>query len=146
MRERPHGDEVMMSKLIPSYQPWYRHLTPGDAYLEALQAENAALINDPITEITKTSVVTKSASEHQYIDVLVLATGCRNRVPPWNMRGIDWILLSDLWARNPDGYLSVSVHRCQTIFPLDAGGTSPSQMDPYFLHLASCLSMFSNGH
>jgi cation diffusion facilitator CzcD-associated flavoprotein CzcO len=121
MRERLHNDEVMMSNPIPSYQPWCRRLTPGDAYLEALQAGNAALIDDPITEITKTGIVTKSASEHQYIDVLVLATGFRNRVPPWNMRGKDGILLSDLWARNPDGYLSVAVHRCQTIFPLDAG-------------------------
>jgi cation diffusion facilitator CzcD-associated flavoprotein CzcO len=147
MRERLHNDEVMMSKLIPSYQPWCRRLTPGDAYLEAFQADNAALIDDPITEITKTGVVTKSASEHQYIDVLALAAGFRNnRVPPWNMRGKDGTLLSDLWARNPDGYLSVTVHRCQTIFPLDAGRASPLQMDPYFLHLASCLSMFSNGH
>jgi hypothetical protein len=40
------------------------------------------------------------------------------------MRGKDGILLSDLWARNLDGYLSVAVHRCQTIFPLDAGRTN----------------------
>jgi len=107
MRERLHNDKVMMSKLIPSYQPWCRRLTPGDAYLEALLADNAALIDDPITKITKMGVVTKSASEQQYIDVLVLATGFHNyRVPPWNMRGIDWILLSDLWVRNPDDYLS----------------------------------------
>jgi cation diffusion facilitator CzcD-associated flavoprotein CzcO len=44
MRERLHNDEVMMSKLTPSYQPWCHRLTPGDAYLEALQADNAALI------------------------------------------------------------------------------------------------------
>lgn len=82
MRERLRNDEVMMSRLIPSYQPWCRRLTPGDAYLEALQANNAALIDDSVTEITKTGVVTESASEHQCIDVLVLATGFRNnRVP-----------------------------------------------------------------
>ena len=113
MRERLHNDKVMMSKLIPSYQPWCHRSAPGDAYLEAFQADNAAPIDDPITEITKTGVVTKSASEHQHVDVLVLATGFRNnRVPPWNMRGKDGVLLSHLWARNPDGYLSVAVHRC----------------------------------
>ena len=64
MRERLHNDEVMMPKLIPSYQPWCRRLAPGYVYLEALQTDNAALIDDPITEITQTGVVTESASEH----------------------------------------------------------------------------------
>lgn len=96
MRNRLHNDEALMTKLIPSYQPWCRRLTPGDEYLEALQASNAALVDDPITEITKTGVVTNSVHEPHGLDVLVLATGFRNnRVPPWTMRGQKGILLSD---------------------------------------------------
>ena len=100
MREQLRSDEVMMSKLIPSYQPWYGRSTPEDAYLEALQADNVALIDDPITEITKTGASTKSASEHQCIDVLALAARfCNNRVPSWNMRDEDGILRRTWHAR-----------------------------------------------
>jgi cation diffusion facilitator CzcD-associated flavoprotein CzcO len=122
MRERLHNDEVMMTKLIPSYQPWCRRLTPGDDYLDALQASNAALVDDPITEITKTGVVTDSVNEHQDLDILILATGFRNnRVPPWTMRGKDDISISDLWAKNPDAYLSVAVPQMPNYFTIGCG-------------------------
>ena len=77
-----------MTKLIPSYQLWCRRLTPGDAYLEAFQADNVALVDELITQITKTGVLTNSDKEQQDLDVLVLATGFRNnRVPPWTTSG-----------------------------------------------------------
>lgn len=122
MRNRLHNDEALMTKLIPSYQPWCRRLTPGDEYLEALQVSNAALVDDPITEITKTGIVTNSVHELHDLDVLVLATGFRNdRVPPWTMRSQNGILLSDFWAKNPDGYLSVAVPHMPNYFTIGCG-------------------------
>lgn len=122
MRERLHNDPKLMSKLIPSYQPWCRRLTPGDAYLDALQAANATLIDDPITEITATGILTKTINEHHDLDVLVLATGFKNnRVPPWTLRGKDGASLAEQWAKNPDGYLSVAVPNMPNYFTIGCG-------------------------
>ncbi len=122
MRERLNNSDEMMKKLIPAYQPWCRRLTPGDAYLEALQAPNSTLIDDPITEITKTGILTKTINEHQDLDVLVLATGFRNnRVPPWTMRGKNGTKLEEQWAKNPDAYISVAVPNMPNYFTIGCG-------------------------
>ena len=71
MRTRLHNDEKMMKQLILSYQPWCRRLTPGDAYLDALQEKNASLIDDPITEITESGVVTKLSTS-----IMILMSSC----------------------------------------------------------------------
>ena len=117
MRTRLHNDEKMMKQLIPSYQPWCRRLTPGDAYLDALQEKNASLIDDPITEITESGVVTKVINEHHDLDVIVLATGFKNnRIPPWNTTGRNGIKLEDQWKENTDAYLSVASSKYAELF------------------------------
>lgn len=90
--------------------------------MEALQASNAALADDPITQITETGIRTDAANVHQDLDILVLAAGFRNnRVPPWTMRGKNGVVLSDLWAKNPDGYLSIVVPQMPNYFTIGCG-------------------------
>ena len=122
MRTRLHNDEKMMKQLIPSYQPWCRRLTPGDAYLDALQEKNASLIDNPITEINESGVVTKVINEHHDLDVIVLATGFKNnRIPPWNTTGRNGIKLEDQWKENTDAYLSVAVPNMPNYFTIGCG-------------------------
>ncbi|TKA77630.1 hypothetical protein B0A49_04194, partial [Cryomyces minteri] len=64
----------LAEKLIPTYQPWCRRLTPGDGYLEALQEPNARLVADPIEAVTETGIRTKNGDFTEY-DVIVGATG-----------------------------------------------------------------------
>ena len=87
MKQRLNENPELIKQLMPSYQPWCRRLTPGDGYLEAVQASNARLIDDPITKITATSIHTQSGDVADF-DVIVAATGFVNtRVPPWKMVG-----------------------------------------------------------
>ena len=123
MRSRLKGNEAMIGKLVPSYQPWCRRLTPGDAYLDALQAENASLVDEKIVKVVERGIVTEGVDELlQEHDVIVLATGFRNtRVPPWEMRGRDGVLLSELWTEDPDGYISVAAPGMPNYFSIGCG-------------------------
>ncbi|TKA66180.1 hypothetical protein B0A49_08346, partial [Cryomyces minteri] len=74
MKERLKDSPELAEKLIPTYQPWCRRLTPGDGYLEALQEPNARLVADPIEAVTETGIRTKNGDFTEY-DVIVGATG-----------------------------------------------------------------------
>jgi len=121
MKERLKDDPSLINKLIPSYQPWCRRLTPGDGYLEALQEPNARLVDDPIDTITATGIRTKSGEEKDY-DILVTATGFVNtRVPPWKMIGRNGVDLADRFKEDADGYLSLAAPAMPNYFSIGCG-------------------------
>lgn len=121
MRERLKENPEMVDKLMPSYQPWCRRLTPGDGYLEALQEPNARLVDDPIEEITPTGIRTTSGDESDY-DMIIAATGYVNtRVPPWKMIGRDGITLAERFKEDADGYLSVAAPSMPNYFSVGCG-------------------------
>lgn len=58
MRARLSKDPELADKLIPKYEIGCRRLSPGDGYLEALQADNAEIRFDSIQRITETGIQT----------------------------------------------------------------------------------------
>jgi len=119
MRERIAPE--LHARLIPSYQPWCRRLTPGDDYLSALQAPNASLIDTPIASITPTSIITADG-QSQPTDIIITASGFTNtRVPPWTMHGLSGTSLSALWSHDTSGYLSVCAPSMPNYFSLGCG-------------------------
>lgn len=121
MKERLNQNPDLINKLMPNYQPWCRRLTPGDGYLEAIQEPNARLTDDPIKEITATSVITQSGDETEY-DMIVAATGFVNtRVPPWKMVGRDGVTLEERFKVDTDGYMSVAAPGMPNYFSIGCG-------------------------
>ena len=121
MKERLAESPDLHKRLIPTYQPWCRRLTPGDAYLTALQAPNAELVDTPIETVTENGIRTVGGGSHDY-DIIVAATGFVNsRVVPWTMKGRGGVLLSDRWREDSEGYLSVCAPDMPNYFSIGCG-------------------------
>jgi cation diffusion facilitator CzcD-associated flavoprotein CzcO len=67
-------DPELRKKLTPDFRVGCRRVTPSDTYLEAIQAENAEIVFEKISHITKEGIVTVDGKEHK-ADILVCATG-----------------------------------------------------------------------
>ncbi|KAG0636618.1 hypothetical protein HOY80DRAFT_891024 [Tuber brumale] len=105
MSERLGNDPELIKKFIPSWRVGCRRLSPGEGYLEALQAPNAKYIWDAIERITEKGIVT-SAGEIE-LDAIVCATGFDvSFMPQWRMRGLNGSTL-DKWRDDPEGYLGI---------------------------------------
>ncbi|KAL4798345.1 hypothetical protein BDV19DRAFT_21008 [Aspergillus venezuelensis] len=112
MRTRLSKNPHLIEKLIPDYEIGCRRLSPGDGYLEAMQAENASFIFDPIAKITPRGILT-SAGEEEY-DLIVCATGFNTSfIPPFKFIGRDGRKLSEEWKDVPKAYFSM----CAAGFP-----------------------------
>ncbi|KAK5114047.1 hypothetical protein LTR85_010353 [Meristemomyces frigidus] len=121
MKERLNDNPELVGKLMPTYQPWCRRLTPGDGYLEALQESNATLVDDPVVEVTPTGIRTNSGENTEY-DIIVAATGFVNsRVVPWKMVGRDGVGLAERFRDDADGYMSVAAPSMPNYFSIGCG-------------------------
>lgn len=86
MRAKLAKNPHLIEKLIPEYEIGCRRLSPGDGYLEAMQAPNARFCFDPITRVTEGGIMTNSGEEE--FDLIVCATGFDTSfVPAWDLVG-----------------------------------------------------------
>ena len=74
MRQRLGDRNDLKEKIIPSWSPGCRRLTPGEGYLEALIRDNVDCCFDDIARVTDTGLETVTG-EHIEIDILACATG-----------------------------------------------------------------------
>ena len=122
MSERLGNDPELIKKFIPSWRVGCRRLSPGEGYLEALQAPNAEYTWDTIQRITEKGIVT-SAGEIE-LDAIVCATGFDvSFTPQWKMRGLNGSTL-DKWRDDPEGYLGIFAPNMPNYFIVD-GPNSP---------------------
>lgn len=64
------GNEELARKLIPTWPPGCRRLTPGDRYLESLVEDNVETVFGSIQNMDETSIYMSDGTEHE-VDVLV---------------------------------------------------------------------------
>ncbi|KAH6886926.1 hypothetical protein B0T10DRAFT_461389 [Thelonectria olida] len=106
MEERLNHDPELCARLIPSWKVGCRRLSPGDGYLEALQASNVSVEFGHIQEITQKGIKTANSTEE--FDVIVCATGFDvSFCPFWELRGKNGIRLSEQWSENPEAYFGI---------------------------------------
>ncbi|OQV07306.1 hypothetical protein CLAIMM_11760 isoform 2 [Cladophialophora immunda] len=99
----------MADKLIPSFHPGCRRLTPGDGYLEALQQPNASINWSPITRITAKGIETAEGGEEEF-DMIVCATGFDTSfIPSWKLVGLNGATLDERWKTDPEAFFAVQV-------------------------------------
>ncbi|KAI9873195.1 MAG: hypothetical protein M1823_007982, partial [Watsoniomyces obsoletus] len=83
------GQDELKKRLIPSWPPGCRRLTPGDGYLEALVKENVTTVHDEIVKITPEGLIDQKGQLHE-VDVIVCATGFDvSFKPSFQILGVD---------------------------------------------------------
>lgn len=106
MREKLKGSPELIEKLIPKYEIGCRRLSPGNGYLEAIQAHNARVTFSPISRVTPTGIESEEGEEE--FDLIVCATGFDTSfVPGWDLVGRDGRRLADEWKDTPTAYFSI---------------------------------------
>ncbi|KAJ4176238.1 hypothetical protein NW767_015511 [Fusarium falciforme] len=106
MRSHLNQDEELCAKLIPDWKVGCRRLTPGEGYLEALQASNVAIEFGGIEKVTETGI--KFANGIEQFDIIVCATGFDvSFLPSWELVGKDGIRLADQWRESPAAYFGI---------------------------------------
>lgn len=110
------GNEELKAKLIPTWSPGCRRITPGDGYLEALVRPNVTPIHKEIVKIVPEGLVDESGTLHK-VDILACATGFNLAfAPPFEVRGIDGVTMKDEFDPEPYVYLAVTVPKFPNYF------------------------------
>lgn len=106
----------ILNKILPSFAPGCRRITPGPGYLEALSEDNVSFISDGISEITGDGIVTNDGTLRK-VDAIICATGFdtsfSKRFPIYGSGGLD---LSERWKDYPDTYISMSTNGAPNLF------------------------------
>ncbi|GAB1726616.1 hypothetical protein NU195Hw_g8309t1 [Hortaea werneckii] len=108
MKDRLEFAPELAEKLIPTFRPGCRRLSPGDGYLEAFRLDHADMCWDPIERITERGIKTTTGEEE--FDLIVCATGFDTSfIPPFELVGHHGATLNERWAVDPDAFFSVQV-------------------------------------
>lgn len=108
MEKRLGSDSELQRRLIPSFPPGCRRLTPGDGYLEALIQPNVTNIFDEIQFINDTGLTTSDGKHHQ-VDMIVCATGFDIAwTPHFRLTGVDGVEIKKAWNPLPQCYLGIA--------------------------------------
>lgn len=116
MRQRLKENPAILDQILPSYPPLCKRLTPGPGYLEALCAENAILISDPILKVDEHAIVTQDGTR-RVIDTIICATGFETR-PGFGfpIYGRDGLNLRTKYSSRPRSYLGLCTDNFPNLF------------------------------
>jgi cation diffusion facilitator CzcD-associated flavoprotein CzcO len=119
------SDPALREKLRPDYTPACKRLVISHDFYDSIQAPQAELVTESIQRVEPKGIRTEDGRLHE-IDVLVLATGFHVGafVRPMSIRGLDGLLLDDVWKERPSAYMSVTVPGFPNFFMLN-GPNSP---------------------
>ena len=119
-------DPELRAKLTPDYQPLCKRQVVSGTYYRAIQAPNAELVTEAITEVTPTGIRTADGA-HRDTDVIVLATGfeAHNYMRPMTLHGRDGISIDDAWAKGPRAYRMTAISGFPNLFTV-LGPNSPT--------------------
>jgi cation diffusion facilitator CzcD-associated flavoprotein CzcO len=118
-------DPGLREKLRPDYTPACKRLVISHDFYDSIQVPQAELVTEAIERIEPGGVRTADGRLHE-LDVLVCATGFHVDafVRPMTIRGLDGVLLDDVWRERPSAYMSVAVPGFPNFFMLN-GPNSP---------------------
>lgn len=119
-------DKALREALTPDYEPLCKRQVVSGTYYQAIQADNAELVTEKITEITPTGIRTADGRRHD-IDLIVFATGFHphNYMRPMNLRGRDGLTIDQAWAGGPRAYRMTAIPGFPNMFTV-LGPNSPT--------------------
>jgi cation diffusion facilitator CzcD-associated flavoprotein CzcO len=112
--------------LAPKWEFGCRRPSPGIGFLEALCADNVAVVKDEIECFTATGIRTADGKERD-VDAIICATGFDvSWRPRFRLAGKDGFELDAAWAREPRSYISIAIENMPNYFifngPYNCGG------------------------
>ncbi|KAF3398832.1 putative sterigmatocystin biosynthesis monooxygenase stcW [Talaromyces pinophilus] len=113
------GLDELKEKLIPTWSPGCRRLTPGEGFLEALNKPNVHLVCEGVQQMTTAGLMTASGDEYEF-DVIVCATGFQiSYIPHFEIYGVDGVNMREAWSENPNIYLSITCPKFPNYFVIN---------------------------
>ncbi|KAJ5542821.1 hypothetical protein N7535_005245 [Penicillium sp. DV-2018c] len=108
MKQRLAERPGLIDKILPSFPPGCRRLTPGPGYLEALTNEKVDLITSSIVSVDDTGIIT-SDGQHRPVDCIVCATGFDTSCTPrFLIKGRGGVTLTERWEKAAETYISIA--------------------------------------
>ncbi|ODV90440.1 hypothetical protein CANCADRAFT_44095 [Tortispora caseinolytica NRRL Y-17796] len=115
----------LLNKLLPTWAPGCRRLTPGFGYLEALQEDNVEIQFQGVKEIGSDWAKFDDGTVIDNLDVIICATGFDvSFSPQWTCTGRGGQTLNKLWADIPMAYMGVMAPHMPNYFVMN-GPNSP---------------------
>lgn len=144
------GHDELKKRLIPSWPPGCRRITPGDGYLEALVQPNVTTCHEEIVKIVPEGLVDGSGELHE-VDIIACATGFNLAfAPPFEVRGVDGVSMRDEFDPEPQVYLSMAVPKFPNYFVVNgvrgnwAAGTALPSHEVCVEYILKCAARIQN--
>lgn len=139
------GHEDLKKRLIPTWSPGCRRITPGDGYLEALIQPNVTTVHEEIEKIVPEGLLDATGKVHA-VDVIACATGFNIAfAPPFTIRGVNGISMHDAFEPEPQVYLAMAVPKFPSFFTVNgvrgnwANGTSLPSHEVCVEYILKCV-------
>jgi cation diffusion facilitator CzcD-associated flavoprotein CzcO len=126
-------DPILKNKLIPTYEPFQKRITPSDEYLQTFNRPNVSLITDTIQSVTFNEIITHNEmttlTQSYEVDRIILATGfsplrsitsLNPTAPHPEHRAVS---LAEVWGDTPGGLYGITVPHMPNYFMMLGPGT-----------------------
>ena len=118
------GHEELKSRLIPTWAPGCRRLSPADGYLEALISENVKPIFGNLSKVVPGGIVMEDGEFHK-MDILVCATGFKVAFRPgFRVINDSGKTIDEDWSNGPNLYMGTSAPRFPNYFTVVGPGAT----------------------
>jgi cation diffusion facilitator CzcD-associated flavoprotein CzcO len=116
MTTKLKNNERLIKHMIPDFAVGCRRPTPGNGYLEALNAPNVRVVTDMIEEVVPEGI-RLSTGEVLKVDAFICATGFDISFwPRFELIGQDGVSMKQKWQKKPEAYLSLAVDKFPNYF------------------------------
>ncbi|VTT64604.1 unnamed protein product [Fusarium fujikuroi] len=155
LKKLESADEELKQKLIPSWPPGCRRITPSNDYLESLVQDHVKVVFEGVSRFTPTGLVTSEGKEFDF-DLIACATGFDISYTPHFRRskitGIDGVTMKDEWSENPNIYLGITGPKFPNYFVINGptgnwgqGCVLPSHEVQIEYAMQCCIKMQNEG-
>lgn len=131
-----HGvpDKQLRRRLVPQSQIGCKRILISNDYYPALSRPNVELVEDDITAVDPTGLVTANG-EHHRADTIVLCTGftATDLLAPMRIRGRNGIDLNDAWSDGAEAHLGLTVSGFPNLFLLYGPNTNLGHSSVVFM-------------
>ncbi|KAJ3536866.1 hypothetical protein NM208_g6542 [Fusarium decemcellulare] len=118
MTQKLSGNQKLMDAIIPGdFGVGCRRPTPGNGFLEALNAAHVTVFTDEMREITQKGFIDSKGQQHE-IDVIICATGFDTSWIPRYPVVANGFSVADMWKEEALAYLSIAVPHIPNYFLL----------------------------
>jgi cation diffusion facilitator CzcD-associated flavoprotein CzcO len=119
------SDPALAEELTPDYPIGCKRILISDDYYQSLMRTNVEVVTEPITGVTRGSVVTADGSERPS-DVIVFATGFESTsfLAPMQIEGLGGRKLAEEWRSGAEAYLGVALSGYPNLFLLYGPNTN----------------------